>query len=361
MNPDKRSFNMSLTIYNLVEESGYILKRKSSTHGGEFCAACPFCKEGKDRFLLWPNKLNKDGTYQGGRFSCRVCGKYGDAITFLREFRGLSYKEACEVLRLKPRQRDPSFVQQPALKLPVALEPPQCWQEKALGFANWAHQQLLSNPSALELVQKRGFTYEAIDRFRLGYNPGDDEGRDFYRERESWGLKPELRQDGKPKKLWLPMGITVPSFSEDGRVIKVKIRRSSWKEGDELPKYVELSGSKRCPSIYGDRRLLSALVLESELDGLLIQQFAADIVFSVALGGASRPLDYDTDQLVKNTPTVIFTPDFDDAGIHAWVKWKRMYPHVKRLLTPLEKSAGDAFLAGINLREWLLDAIPKKI
>jgi hypothetical protein len=199
---------------------------------------------------------------------------------------------------------------------------------------------------------------DTIKRFMIGFNHGAH-GRDFYRAREDWGLAAELRDDGKPRKLWLPVGIVVPTFSLDDRVIKVKIRRSAWKKGDESPKYVEISGSKRCPSVYGDTDLLSCIVLESELDSILIQQFAADLVFCIALGGCTQPIDRDTDNLTKNTPTVIFVPDFDDSGVKAWVKWKKHYLHIKRLLSPLEKSAGDAFLAGVDLREWILDALPK--
>jgi len=350
-----------MNLLDLVQETGLSPKRKSSTHGGEYCCACPFCQNGTDRFLIWPNRPNKDGSCQGGRYSCRVCGKYGDAITFLRDYRGLSYKEACEVLRIEPKQRDSYSArkkERPATSLPIAEDPPVLWQEKAAVFVDWCHENLLKNKQALELVTHRGFDLNTIKKFKLGFNPGDH-GQDFYRSREDWGLMSELRDDGKPRRLWLPVGIVVPTFSRDGRVIKVKVRRSAWKEGDELPKYVELSGSKRSPSIYGDSQLLSGIVLESELDSILIQQFAADLVFCIALGGSTQPIDRETDQLIKTTPTIIFVPDFDDSGVKAWVKWKRLYPHVKRLLSPLEKSAGDAFLVGVDLRDWILDALQK--
>jgi hypothetical protein len=62
-----------MTILELVQDLGYEARRKAACHGGEYCSPCPFCKEGDDRFLIWPQRHNKNGEYQGGRFTCRVC------------------------------------------------------------------------------------------------------------------------------------------------------------------------------------------------------------------------------------------------------------------------------------------------
>ena len=140
-----------MNILDLAEEAGYTTKRKAATNGGEYAFACPFCKEGNDRFLIWPNQTNRNGSYNGGRYSCRVCGKYGDAITFLRD-------------------------------------PPALWTEKATAFVEWCHSKLKGSRDALAQVQARGFSYEIIERFKVGYNPGDSRGHDLNRERQAWGL-----------------------------------------------------------------------------------------------------------------------------------------------------------------------------
>ena len=57
-------------MIDLIEEIGIVTKKKASTNGGEYFSPCPFCKDGKDRFLIWPNQFNKNGEYQGGRFLC---------------------------------------------------------------------------------------------------------------------------------------------------------------------------------------------------------------------------------------------------------------------------------------------------
>jgi len=340
-----------MNLIDLIEELNIQPKRKAATHGGEYCSPCPFCKEGDDRFLIWPQRQNKNGEYQGGRFSCRKCGKYGDAITFLRQLYGLSYREACERMRIEPKQRNSLPLKRPMLKSKIVDEPSDLWKEKANSFVEWSHKQLLNNDEGLSLLRERGFSDESIDHFVLGYNP-----QLFFRERTDWGLVQELKEEGKVRKLWLPVGLVIPTFADDG-IIKVKVRRSGWKEGDKFPKYVEVSGSKQIPSIYGDTSLPFALILESELDALLIQQEAADLVYCVALGGSTKPLDAQTDQLLRTASLILFLPDFDEAGAIAWMKWKKMFPTIQRILTPCEKSAGDYFQNSGDLREWIEDTI----
>jgi hypothetical protein len=340
-----------MQIIDLLEELNLHPKRKASTHGGEYCSPCPFCREGEDRFLTWPQRHNNSGEYQGGRFSCRKCRKYGDAISFLRQLYGLSYQEACKRLRIEPKQRNSVPFPKLVLKPKIVEEPSDLWKEKANSFVEWSHKQLLSNNEGLSLLKARGFNDELADRFVLGYNP-----QTFFRERTNWGLTQEIKEDGKTRKLWLPAGLVISTFSDDG-IVKVKIRRSEWKEGDKFPKYVEVSGSKQTPSIYGDTSLPLALILESELDALLIQQEAGDLVYCIALGGSTKPLDAETDQLLRKATLILFLPDFDDAGAIAWMKWKKMFSTIQRILTPCEKSAGDYFKSSGNLREWLVDTI----
>lgn len=342
-----------MDIKDLVEEAGYTPKRKASSHGGEYSSPCPFCKEGEDRFLSWPQRCNKNGDLQGGRFSCRgPCGKYGDAITFLRELYGLSYKEACEKLRIQPKEHCRKTALKKRPRPPIIDDPPDLWQEKALAFIAWCHAQLMASPKALSEVSARGFTLESFNKFKVGFCP-----RTFFRERQDWGLEPQIKDDGKARKQWLPMGITIPTFSHEGAIVKIKVRRTDWKEGDKFPKYVEIAGSKQAPSVYGNISLQNALILESELDAMLVQQQAADLVYCVALGGSTKPLDRYTDQLLRKAQIILFCPDFDEAGAIAWAKWKNMFPNIQRILTPDGKGAGDAYLAGVDLREWIFSGL----
>ena len=113
--------------------------------------------------------------------------------------------------------------------------------------------------------------------------------------------------------------------------------------------------------MFGDLNLPIGLVFESELDALLVAQEAWGIAFTVALGGSTKPIDYQTDLFLRGVPNLFFCPDFDEAGKKAWDSWKAKYPTIRRLLTSSSKSAGDAFLEGLDLRNWIVNALKVKI
>ena len=75
-------------ILVLLQSDGCSAKRVSGTKGGEYASPCPACG-GKDRFRSWPAQ---------GRYWCRGCGKKGDLIQYLRDFRDMGYQAACKYL-----------------------------------------------------------------------------------------------------------------------------------------------------------------------------------------------------------------------------------------------------------------------
>jgi hypothetical protein len=87
--------------------------------------------------------------------------------------------------------------------------------------------------------------------------------------------------------------------------------------------------------------------VESELDVILLQQWAGDICCSMALGVASKRPDLDA-------PMVLFSLDVDMAGATAYQWWSQHYPHIKLWPALVCKSPGEALLNGIDLREWIL-------
>lgn len=346
-----------MNIFELIQEIGIEPKRKAATNGGEFESPCPFCREGTNRFTVWPNEHNSNGDYRGGRYWCRQCRRFGDAITFLREFHGVTYREACKKLKIEQRELRSIIPMKFAIgKSPIVHEPSKAWQDKAHAFIEWSHTQLMKNPKAQSEIMKRGFTLDSIGWYKLGFNPGSG-GKDLFRDRIEWGLDEQLKDDGKLLKLWLPTGFTIPTISPQGDIIKVKIRRSIWQEGDKLPKYVEISGSKRCPSLFGDVSLNVAIILESEFDSLLIQQKAGDMAFCIALGGVTKKPNEDLDRLLKKTPLLLFCLDYDEPGKKAYAFWRSVYPNLKAWPVPETKSPGDAFINGIDLRKWLSEVV----
>ena len=203
-----------MNLLERLQSDGLSLKRESGTHGGEYAGECPFCG-GRDRFRVWP--LEGDG----GRYWCRGCGKSGDAIQYLRDKKGMNFKDACGVVgrEIVSGNRLPSLT----IWIPKqTIAPSDLWQTKAGLFLNWTEKQLWSNDgrTSMEYLKGRGLSDETIRAFRLGWNPTD-----FYRERQEWGL-PEKRDDrGRAKRLWLPAGIIIPMVRM-GKVERIRVRRT---------------------------------------------------------------------------------------------------------------------------------------
>ncbi len=70
-----------MEIIELLESKGIFLKKSGKSRVGP----CPFCREGTDRFVVWPGE---------GKYWCRGCGKWGDDIQLLRDLEGMTFPEA---------------------------------------------------------------------------------------------------------------------------------------------------------------------------------------------------------------------------------------------------------------------------
>jgi DNA primase len=259
---------------------GINLKRVAGTHGGEFAGPCPWCA-GRDRFRAWPEQ---------DRFWCRRCGRTGDLIQYLRDFRGMSYKAACEALGQIPAGTERIYT---SSKWSKAWEPRQTrepanqWRHKASAFLKWT-QGVLSSESGSEILSwlhsVRGLSEETTKKAGLGWNP-----RSWWRDRKGWGQEDVPNNDGKPKKLWLPEGLVIP-YQVDGRLMRLRIRRTRSEDG---PRYYLIPGSDtRSMILNGNPEFL--IVLESELDAILVSQEAPDLVTAIALGNSSSRPDQDT-------------------------------------------------------------------
>lgn len=149
------------------------------------------------------------------------------------------------------------------------------------------YQKLSSRPSSKRISVKtpfwRGLTLETVQFSRLGLNK-----KTFFEDRQSWGLSTEIKENGQPRMQLLPKRIIIPAF-EQQNATRIKIRRDDWFPEDDLPKYVEVSGGLQRPVIYGDSTK-PVIILESELDAILIQQFTSDLCCCMALGGLEKDL-----------------------------------------------------------------------
>jgi len=147
-------------------------------------------------------------------FKCWSCQASGDLITWLQDYRKLSFREAIQYLggnfegetRIAPRPR-------PA---PVAQSAPD-WQPWARDAVQICKKNLFANKKALAWLTgpERRLTMTTIDAWDLGYSPGV-----------------------KIQDIWIERGIVIP-WQSFGEIWRINIRRPV---GD--PKYRQIKGSR---------------------------------------------------------------------------------------------------------------------
>ncbi|OPY13676.1 MAG: DNA primase [Syntrophus sp. PtaB.Bin001] len=334
------------------------MKKVSSTKGGEWHGPCPGCG-GDDRFHIWPEEMEGKGAYW-----CRSCGKTGDNIQFLREFSGLSFPDACAELGIalpdrpspslssrfsSPKAPLPPTPEAPSFTPAVHSSPADLWQEKAEKFVAWAQEKLLWNSEAVAWLEERGIDLKTAKDFRLGWNPGE-EGKDYYRARKAWGLPESLRDDGRPKALWIPIGLVIPYYVE-GVLHRIRIRRPVGE-----PRYYVIPGSSMSIMMIGSERR-AFVVVESELDAIACAS-ACPLAGAVALGSVSAKPDADTEAALRKSLSILLALDYDAAGKKAVAWWSQQFPNCHRWPVPKGKDPGDARRMGIDLEQWIKAGLP---
>lgn len=326
-------------LLELITQDGITPTRKGPD---EFASPCPACG-GQDRFIVHPEK---------GRFWCRQCDAKGDAIEYLRRFRGMTFHQAAEYAgRPASSSSGQTDLREPQVpRRTTSTPPPEAWTARAEKLASGAHKALVGKPDRLEWLRaKRGLTSETAERFSLGWIE-----RNLYRDRAAWGLPPELRANGKPKPLFIPAGLLIPGPD------RLRIRRS---EPGEFGRYYMLPGSSNAPLIIGADHPVEqtgAVVVESELDAMLLAQEITGPVLIIATGSTSNGPDQAMVRDLTRRPFVLVALDSDKAGGKAaWGKWMGIIPNATRAPMPAAWGADptDAHLAGHSLSEWFAMAL----
>ena len=317
---------------------------------GEWCGPCPGCG-GEDRFVVWPE--HHSGA-TGGKYLCRNCAPAGgDCIQFLRDFQGMTYREACEALNIPTAQK----------RIPVPVKafgwrpgqeriPSAAWQTRAKTFLSSCRAGLETTEGRAAL-NARGLSFDFALAHGLGWNPADQ-----YEAPQLWGLESWVNSKGNLGKLYLPVGLVIPCFRKSGPVA-VKIRRRDWQPSDTWPKYHAIKGGGNGVLVLGKEGLPVVLV-ESELDALLIAQEAAGLCSAVALGSASNRPHATATPFLKATPRILCALDFDKpdakgrrAGANASRWWMDNFRQARRWPPTVGKDPGEMHLSGIPVRLWV--------
>lgn len=328
------------TQVNLMQLIPTELKKVAGTNGGEYHGACPKCG-GKDRFVVQPNARPNP------RWFCRQCyPSGGDAIAFLMWYQGLDFKDAANELDLHWLEIQNNFRSQSKLDRPTlsyarekqtGSDNPR-WQARAHAFIEYAQNKMWESDTMRRYLWERGFYDRTIKQYGLGYNPravNDD-----------WGLD---------KKVWLPAGLVIPyEHGEHSTITKIRIRRSDYKPGDTIGKYIPPAGVKN--TAYLTRRIQRGdyvVIVEGELDAIIFkQEVIAPHVVALATGGTQGAKLLKYLALLALAQKVIVAFDSDESGNQAAKYWLDALPNAARLC-PIGKDINDMVIKDINLYQWL--------
>ena len=367
----------------------------SVSGGTELRGQCPNCG-GTDRFGVFPEQKKGKGSYFCGRFKGSAntgCAKGGDIIQYLRDFRGMSFADACGFLGIetkntnqqsylryssprpshKTSQAKAAFIPVDKMYPPEVVDPAK-WREHGMKFVNECHAALMKRPTSIAYLMHRGISLEVIKEYKLGYHAGQTtrgkDGQPTYRPWPSWGLKDEKKTGGRSRLIALPAGIVIPYIVSDN-LHRITIRRNVPDSNGIVYHYVK--GSMR-DLWFTNPEAKVFVTIEAELDCLAVISVAGDIVGTIGIGTTGAKPDKRIHAIANKSQCILGCLDFDKPrknpktgrtempGGYGSVWWSKTYPQHKRWPVPVGKDPGEAFQAGVvNLRAWLILGMPSHL
>jgi hypothetical protein len=322
-----------IDIVSLLKRMGFDPQKVGKEHHSN----CPYCNdpEGNDRFIV----------FSDGNAWCRRCNKSCTPHSFERDFfkekrsRDIYPKDSFSSIKRRTGEKGS------LLKIVSDSYPPIEWLRFFEDFTQQATLEMSTNSWAADELRRRGINPEFAEMFSLGYVK-----EDMYIPGHEVGLEKDW--------IWIPQGLFIPYWYEvNGKllVIKAKVRRQQC--DDRLPKYVEISGSSNHLMMFGYYEEKIPVVVESELDAILLLQEAESVIYPIALGGATKPVNESTDALLQNASRILLALDQDEAGKSRYFFWRSRYPRARSWPADCAKSPGD--MPVDRLREWVERGIKK--
>jgi hypothetical protein len=282
-------------------------------------------------------------------WKCFACGQHGGAIKWLMSYRGLSYRDALDVLRLPRADTVSRHTFEPPIQQPDT-PPAEIWQARAQVLIKRAVDMLWSTKGneGLAWLRARGLNDDTIRAAKLGYIPTQ-----FTDRAEAWGTP---NDDKRP--LFFHPGILIPGIVAS-KVWYLKTR----------PYY--LSVDQKYKHVRGGRQALyladqltegrPAVFCEGEFDALLLRQELQDLASVVTLAGATGELNLATWGFYLLRPSAfILAHDMDPAGEQGAAKLTWLH-NSQRLkipeLQPGDKDLTDFHKSGGHLRSLIDSAL----
>ena len=299
-------------ITKIIESEGVELKKA----GKDYECCCPFHGEKTPSFKVSPAR---------NIYHCFGCGETGDAISFIRKYKNMTYLESIEYLANKlgiqyekremtAEEREAAFLRNQLMEVNSVAN-------------QYFHSCLKKAPGALEYINKRGWAEETQEMFAVGYAP-EKGGLLEYMTGLGWkaevlfkaGLIKKSDHDGSYYDTFRNR-IIFPVFGRTGYIAGFSGRYIGTKD---LPKYLNTSDTelyKKSKLLFGWHQAYrsistsgTAILVEGNPDVLRLHQIGQ----KNALAPLGTALTSEQIALLKSkAKNIILIGDTDNAGREA--------------------------------------------
>jgi DNA primase len=297
--------------------------------GREYVGLCPFHDDHKPSMCVVPAKQI---------YKCFSCGAGGDAITFVREYLKMGFREALEFLAdrggikltpWRPRTGDGGGEQFPDDAGAAGTSGGRAGLLNANLSARDFFLAILAHPehgrAAREVIERRGISKEMVEQFELGAAPNRWDGLISTIAHKRQPAAPfvaaglfKMRDEGQGMFDFFRNRLVFPIHDQIGRVIAFGARRLN---DEDEPKYLNSAESpvfNKSATLYGlhqaaqeIRRTRLAIVTEGYMDTIACHQ--AGVKNAVATLGTALTRD-GARVLRRLCDTVVLLFDGDEAG-----------------------------------------------
>jgi len=283
----------------------------------------------------------------------------GDSLAKLEKAADTARKDAAAALKSgadKIRKAVPADILEKAGFNPEALlmreKKVNPWHDRGFPFVVQRRRNLESNREAMNMLHHLGIEQRTIKRSWLGIN--SEEVND---QKSLWGMSPKGKD---PDSLVIPAGLVMPRFNE-AVLNRVLILPPGWEKGEPLTVTSLVEGSDKTPLFFLSEDNAPVIATADELQALLLEQEIGDACSIIALSAPDeKPSKEADDQIKKADIFLIILPEKSIADRKAEEVWKKAYPEAILYLLPKGRTVFEARKSGIDIRQWVMEAMPKE-
>jgi len=316
--------------WSILSKNDYF--RMSDTY---YCGPCPVCG-GNDRFtIVMPGKKANHPLY-----NCRKChdssdGHYYDNIELVGKMTKLRFLEVVEFLVGREVDTNAPFakpkkVLEKQMKLPTHEWSNAMWEALQAMRTSLEAEYDLGGDTA-NYLEGRGIDQALAEQFSIGLNP-------------KWRtVRVGSKEDDLVK---IPPSIVFPTFSLDGRLVKLNCRFLEGYKPTESNRYMIVRGSSMDFPFRNQpvNQWRDVIVLEGELDCMIASRGTGNLFHCITFGSANAQIPTPFHNLLKKANSIILAFDNDAAGREAALNTARLYKDAKIAIGMVGKDISEHYL-----------------